>query len=169
MAGVQTRWPAAPERGGLPHRGTLPHSNTGPQSYTQGHSAATVSLDLQFQPQSLGMCHSRSDSLKESQRHILHKICTGSKSYDMINNPQGWTTTKLSPTTLLKQKGLVRKNPTYAHSPCLRTSLGQRHQNMKSSGQVSSCNRICADLFFTKIVSRKMPPIISTQLQTHPV
>ena len=109
MAGVQTRWPAAPERGGLPHRGTLPHSNTGPQSYTQGHSAATVSLDLQFQPQSLGMCHSRSDSLKESQRHILHKICTGSKSYDMINNPQGWTTTKLSPTNLLKQKRLVKK------------------------------------------------------------
>ena len=33
-----------------------------------------VSPDLQFQPQSLGMCRSRSDSLMES--HILHKIFT---------------------------------------------------------------------------------------------
>ena len=47
MAGFQTRWPAAP----------LP-----------------VSPDLQFQPQSLGMCRSRSESLMES--HILHKIFT---------------------------------------------------------------------------------------------
>ena len=33
-----------------------------------------VSPDLQFRPQSLGMCRSRSDSLMES--HILHKIFT---------------------------------------------------------------------------------------------
>ena len=48
MAGVQTRWPAAPERGGLPHRATLPHCHTVTQDHRATHRATVLPQYLQI-------------------------------------------------------------------------------------------------------------------------
>ena len=81
----------------------------------------------------------------------------------MSNNSQGWTTT-----TTRKRVG-IDKSHTCTQSPTEEKSGMKASEHEKHWPSQFLLQPHSADLFFTKIVSRKMPPIISTQLQTHPV